>query len=185
LRGEKGAAVAAADKALAHSQTIQVKLLAGRIYAETGETAKAQKLTASLNSVEAESQSYAKIIEGMSAAKQGDARHAVEALSDATKLLDTWIGRFELGRAYLQAGMFVEADSEFDRCLKRRGEANELFLDDVPTFRYGPLVYYYQGQVREGLKSPTFAESYRNYLGTRSPGSDDPLLPEIRRRFGQ
>jgi hypothetical protein len=42
-------------------------------------------------------------------------------------MLDTWIGRFELGRAYIEAGAFTEADSEFDQCLKRRGEAIELF----------------------------------------------------------
>jgi len=186
LRGEKGAAIAAADKATAHSQSVQVRFLAGRIFAEAGEIAKAQKLSVSLGSeLQAEPQAYAKIIEGGSALKQGDSRQAIQALTNADKLLDTWIGRFELGRTYLEAGLFAEADSEFDRCIKRRGEAIELFLDNVPTFGYFPLVYYYQGRVREGLKSPAFSESYRNYLGTRGPASDDPLLPEIRRRLGQ
>jgi eukaryotic-like serine/threonine-protein kinase len=79
----------------------------------------------------------------------------------------------------------VEADSEFDRCVKRRGEALELFMDNVPTFGYFPPVYYYQGRVREGLKSAGFAESYRNYLSIRGKAAEDPLLPEIRRRLGQ
>ncbi len=70
--------------------------------------------------------------------------------------------------AYLEAGLFVEADSEFDRCVKRRGEALELFLDNVPTYGYFPLVYYYLGRVREGLKSPGFAESYRTSEHSRS-----------------
>jgi len=186
LQGQMGAAVAAADKALAHSQSVQVRFLAGRIFAEAGEIAKAQKLAASLGSEsQAESQAYAKIIEGKSAVKQGDSRQAIRALTEADKLLDTWIGRLELGRAYLEAGLFVEADSEFDRCIKRRGETSELFIDNVPSFGYFPLVYYYQGRVREGLKSPAFAESYRTYLSIRGKAGEDPLLPEIRNRLGQ
>jgi tetratricopeptide (TPR) repeat protein len=186
LRGQKAAAIAAADKAAAHDQSVQTRFLAGRIYAETGENAKAQKLAASLSSeLQAEPQAYGKILEGKSALKQGDSRQAIKAFTEANKLLDTWIGRLELGRAYLEAGLFVEADSELDRCIERRGEAMELFMDDVPTYSYFPPVYYYQGRAREELKSPAFAESYRNYLNIRGKAGEDPLLPEIRRRLGQ
>ncbi len=186
LREQRGAAVAAADKALANSQSVQVRFLAGRIFAEAGEIAKAQKLAASLGSEsKAEPQAYGKIIEGKSALKQGDSRQAIKAFTEADNLLDTWIGRFELGRAYLEAGLYVEADSEFDRCIKRRGEALELLMDNVTTYGYFPLVYYYQGRVREGLKIPGFAESYRTYLSIRGKAGEDPLLPEIRRRLGQ
>jgi len=186
LRGQKAAAIAAADKAAAHDQSVQTRFLAGRIYAETGENAKAQKLAASLSSeLQAEPQAYGKILEGKSALEQGDSRQAIKAFTEANKLLDTWIGRLELGRAYLEAGLFVEADSELDRCIRRRGEAMELFMDDVPTYSYFPPVYYYQGRAREELKSPAFAESYRNYLNIRGQAGEDPLLPEIRRRLGQ
>jgi tetratricopeptide (TPR) repeat protein len=186
LQGQMGAAVAAADKALAHSQSVQVRFLAGRIFAEAGEIAKAQKLAASLGSEsQAESQAYAKIIEGKSVLKQGDSRQAIKTFTEADNLLDTWIGRLELGRAYLESGLFVEADSEFDRCIKRRGETSELFIDNVPSFGYFPLVYYYQGRVREGLKSAAFAESYRMYVSIRGKAGEDPLLPEIRHRLGQ
>ena len=41
-----------------------------------------------------------------------------------------------------------------DRCLKRRGEALELFMDNTVTYSYLPYVYYYQGRVRQGLKTP-------------------------------
>ena len=99
--------------------------------------------------------------------------------------MDTWIGRFELGRAYLDAGAFAEADSEFDRCIKRRGESILLFLDEVPTYGYFPLVYYYQGRVREGLKSSGFADSYRAYLSIRQNAGEDPLLADVRRRAGR
>jgi serine/threonine protein kinase/Flp pilus assembly protein TadD len=186
LREQKAAAVAAAGKALAHSQAVKFKFLAALVFVEAGELAKAQKLAASLGSeLQAEPQAYGKIIEGKLALKRGDARRAIEALTDANKLLDTWIGHFELGQVYLAAGLFVDADSEFDRCVKRRGEALEFFQDNVPTYGFFPLVYYYQGRVREGLKSPGFAEPYRTYLSIKGQAGEDPLLPEIRRRIGK
>ena len=116
--------------------------------------------------------------------KNGDARAAIKTLTEANTLLDTWIGHFDLGRAYLEAKAFTQADSEFDRCIKRRGEALSLFLDEEPTFGYFPPVYYYQGRVREGLGSAGFAESYRVYLAMRGQSKDDPLVMEVRRRAG-
>ena len=100
-------------------------------------------------------------------------------------MLDTWIGRFELGRAYLEAGAFAEADSEFDRCIGRLGEVLALFMDLVPTYGYLPPVYYHQGRVREGLNSAGAADSYRTYLDIRGKAGEDPLLPDIRRRLNQ
>lgn len=186
LREQKMTAVADAYKALDHSQSVQIRFLAGRIFAETGEKAKAQEIAAALGKeLQAEPQAYGKIIEGKSALKQGDSRQAIKSFTEANNLLDTWIGRLELGRAYLEAALFTEADSEFDRCIKRRGEAMELFLNDVPTYSYFPIVYYYQGRVREGLKSAAFADSYHIYLSLRGQAGEDPLLPEIRRRLGQ
>lgn len=186
LREQKGAAVAAADKALANSQSVQIRFLAGRVFAETGELAKAQKVAASLASeLQAEPRAYGKIIDGETALKQGEGRQAIKSITDAQNLLDTWIGRLELARAYLDAGLFVDADSELDRCIKRRGESLELFMDNVPTYAYFPSVYYYQGRVREGLKSPAFAESYRTYLSIRGQTAEDPLLSDIHKHLGQ
>ena len=132
---------------------------------------------------QAEPQAYAKIIEGDAALKAGDPRSAIKALTDASAIVDTWIGRFDLGRAYLGAGAFAQADSEFDRCLKRRGEALSLFLDEEPTYAYFPQVYYYQGRVREALNSAGFADAYRTYLGIREKAGEDPLLADIRKRI--
>jgi eukaryotic-like serine/threonine-protein kinase len=186
LRGQNGAAVASAEKALANGQTLQVRFLAGRVFAEAGDKAQAQKMADSLaKEIETEPQAYAKIIAGKLALKQGDSRLAIKDITDANTLLDTWIGRFELGRAYLQAGQFTEADSEFDRCIKRRGEALELLMDNTVTYGYFPYVYYYQGRVRQGLKTPAFADSYRTYLSIRGQSTEDPLVAEVRKSLGQ
>jgi tetratricopeptide (TPR) repeat protein/tRNA A-37 threonylcarbamoyl transferase component Bud32 len=186
LRGEIARAVADATKALSTSQTVPVRVLAALTFVESGQISKAQTLAAGLASeLQAEPQSYAKIIEGMVALKRGDNRQASTTLTDATKLFDTWISHFELGQAYLEAGLFVESDSEFDKCIQRRGEVLELFMDDTPTYGYLPDVYYYQGRVREGLKSPGFAEPYRTYLSIRGKAGEDPRLAEIRRRISR
>ena len=104
---------------------------------------------------------------------------------EANGLLDTWIGHFDLGRPYLEAGAFPQADSELDRSIGRRGEALSLLADEEPTYGYFPPAYYYQGRVREGLKSERFAEAYRAYLDIRGQSKEDPLLPDVRRRTGR
>jgi hypothetical protein len=134
--------------------------------------------------VQTEPQAYSKLVDGEIAMNSNDPKGAVKLFTDANGLLDTWIGRFDLGRAYLESGAFTEADSEFDRCLKRRGEALALFLDEVPTYGYFPAVYYYQGRVREGMKSSGYAESYKKYLSIRGSAAEDPFIADIHRRTG-
>jgi tetratricopeptide (TPR) repeat protein len=135
--------------------------------------------------LQAEPQAYRKLIDAEAALQEHHSQQALELLTEAKKLADIWIVHFDLGLVYVEAGAFVEADSEFDQCLKRRGELLELFTDDMPTYSYLPPVYYYQGLVRENLKSPGYAESYRTYLGIRGQAGEDPLLAEIHRRLGQ
>ena len=57
-------------------------------------------------------------------------------------------------------------------------------MDEEPTYGYFPTVYYYQGVVREGLNNAASADSYRAYLNIRGKSTEDPLLPEVRRRAG-
>jgi tetratricopeptide (TPR) repeat protein len=186
LQGQKGPAVAAAEASLANSKTVKSRFSAGRVFIAAGQANRAQELAAGLAAeLQSEPQAYAKLLEGESALASGDPSRAITVFKEANSLLDTWIGRFDLGRAYLEAGAFAEADSEFDRCIKRRGEALSLFLDQSPTYGYFPPVYYYVGRLREGLKSAGFAESYRTYLSIRGKAGEDPLLAEVRKRAGQ
>jgi tetratricopeptide (TPR) repeat protein len=185
LRGDKTAALTAIASALDLSKAVKTRFLAAQIFVAEDELSKATEMARELSSdLQLEPQAYGKLIDGELALKKGDGRGAVKLFTDANNLLDTWIGRFELGRAYLEIGAFTEADSEFDRCITRRGESLALFLDEVPTYGYFPLVYYFQGRVREGLKSQGFKESYQKYLDIRGAAGEDPLLAEVRRRAG-
>ena len=184
LRGQEGPAVALAREALANSHEAKIRFLAARTFVAADQPDEARELMTGLASeLQAEPQAYAKIVEGEIALKNKDLRQAVALLNQANALLDTWIGHFALGRAYLEAGQTLQADSEFDRCLKRRGEALALFLDEEPTYGYFPAVYYYQGRVREGLGTAGFAESYRAYLEIRGRSGEDPLVAEVRQRM--
>jgi tetratricopeptide (TPR) repeat protein len=187
LRQQKPAAIAAAQQALANSKAPKIRFLAGRIFIEAGDIPRARTVATGLASeVQAEPQAYAKVLEGVIALAGGDARQAIKPLTEANTLLDTWIGHFDLGRAYLAAGLFPQADSEFDRCVTRRGEALALFLDEEPTYGFFPPVYYYQGRVREAMNNAGgAAESYRTYLGIREKAGEDPLLADVRKRAGK
>jgi tetratricopeptide (TPR) repeat protein len=185
LQGDHAAALADTDKALGQSQIAPIEFLAARTYVDAGQIAKAQKLATTLSSsLSSESQAYGKIIGGLIAMKKKDTNESIRQLSAANSLLDTWIGHFELGRAYLEAGAFTEADAQFDQCMKRRGEVIELFDDNVPTYAYFPPVYYYEGRAREEMKSASFADFYKQYLAIRGQSADDPLVVDIHHRLG-
>jgi eukaryotic-like serine/threonine-protein kinase len=154
MRGQKAAAVAAADKAYASSNAVKIRFLAARTYVEAGDIARARPLMDSLAAeIQSEPQAYAKLLEGDVELKRGNARQAITAMVEGNKLLDTWIGDFDLGRAYFAAGATLQAESQFDRCVKRRGEALALFLDEEPTFAYFPPVLSYQDRLREAPTS--------------------------------
>ena len=124
------------------------------------------------------------MLEGEAKIKRGKPGEAIADLEEARKISDTWPGRFDLGQAYLAAGAFPEADGELEICVKRRGEALAIFLDDVPSFRYLPPVYYSLGRAQEGLKSPGATDSYKAFLAIKDNGGKDPLIADARRRLG-
>ena len=184
-RKQNAAALAAAKLALDNNTAVQTRFVAAQVYAALGEESKAQELAAALaGDLQVDHQTFAKLIQGEIALKKGDSHGAIKIFTDANNMLDTWIGRFDLGRAYLDAGAFPEADSEFDRCIKRRGEALALFLD-LPTYGYFPPVYYYQGRARQGMNAAGFADSFKKYLSIREQAGEDPLLADAKHRAAQ
>lgn len=184
LRGEKAKALAAADRAVAASKQEDVQLAAARVYVGAGREAKARAVAQDLGArLEPDPQAYAKLIEAeILLERGGDPRPAITLLEAGQKTSDTWLGHFDLGRAYLQAHALAAADAELERCLKRRGEATAQFLDEVPTYRLVPPVYYYLGRVKQEGKNPGAAEAFRTFLGIKV-GNEDPMAADARGRL--
>jgi len=122
MQGKTKEAISSADKASSNSKDLAVLYRAAQVYIAAGQDAKALQLVAPLSQrLETEPQAYAKLIAGEAQLKKGNARDALNSFQEAQKLADTWLGHFDMGRAYLDAGAFTEASSEFDTCLNRRG----------------------------------------------------------------
>jgi serine/threonine protein kinase/tetratricopeptide (TPR) repeat protein len=183
LSGQTPQALAAADRSLKTSSDDGVKYLAARVYLEAGRPQQALALAKELEaSLETDGRAYAKLIEGERDLGHNQARNALQSFEDAKKIADTWMGRVDLARAYIELSKFAEADAELETCLKRRGESTALFLDESPTYYLFPPVYYYLGRAQEGLKSPAAAESYKTLLSFKASADKDPLVVDARRR---
>ena len=184
MNGQSAKAVAAAERASNGSTDESLLYPAAMIFLEAGKPDKAMELSRRLGQrLEPDPGAYAKLIEAEDQVRRKEYRNAVRTFQDAQKIADTWIGRFGLGRAYLEAGAFTEADTELDLCVKRKGEATAVYLDDEPSWRYFAPVYYYLGRAREGLQSPGAAEAYRDYLKIREKAANDPLAADAGKRL--
>ncbi len=184
--GQRAAAISTAQQALAGTRDAEILQLAARIAVEAGQITVAREVARLLSKrLDSEPQGFAKLIEGEIALKEGDASGAIRIMREAQKLVDTWIGRFDLGRAYLVAEGFTEADAEFDACIRRRGEAASLTLDLLPTYSYLPAAYYYAGRAQLGNGSPTAAESFKTFLTIKSHAASDPMVTDARKRLGR
>ncbi len=181
--GQTARAVAAAERATGMSSELAVVVSAARVLIEAGEEKKALAAAGQLDArIEPDPQMYAGLLRGEAELERRNYREAITRLKEARRLADSWLVRYALGRAYLEAGSFAEADAEFDACVKRRGEAAAVYLDEVPTFRVFPPVYYYLGRAREGLKSPGAAEAFKTFLAFQT-GEGGPLAADARRRL--
>jgi tetratricopeptide (TPR) repeat protein len=185
LQGKKERAIETAERALKTSGEAEILFSAALVELDAGQEEKARTLQADLNKKpQPEPRVYAKLIGGELSRARGDIGNAVSLFHEAKDLIDTWIGHFLLGRAYLQAEDYTAAYSEFEVCLKRGGEAASVFLNDLPSYGYLPPITYYFGRAQEGLGSEAAADSYNNFLKIK--GKDDgtdPMVAEARRRL--
>lgn len=182
--GRKAPARAAVEEAIGLTRRTSVVVPAARLYVALNENAKADALAKELGSrLQADPRAYAKLIEGEVLLAQGNAPAAIRSFRDAATIADTWLGRHLLGRAYIEAKAFAEAHSELELCLKRRGEATAVFLDDIPSYRYFPATYYYAGVAQKGLQSGGAVESFERYLEIRGKSAEDRFAADARRQI--
>lgn len=187
MQGRPADALKLAAGALQTSTDPSIALLAGRIFILAGQPARGLEAAADLEKkLAAESRMFGKLLEGEAHLSRGDARAALEAFGAAQKTTDTWLGRFGLGRAYLAAGEFTDAQTEFDLCLGRKGEATNFLLDDIPTYRVMAAARYYMARAQEGQGSAAATaaaqESYKAFLAIKQKGDEQGLVADARRR---
>ena len=183
MLGNKADALQSVNKGVSMSKA-NVLFAAARVYLMAGDTAKASALAAELEKqMEAQPQSFGKLIEGDIQLSRGHSKQAIQLYQESRRLVDSWLSRFDLARAYVEAGAFTDANTELETCLKRRGEATDIYVDEQQTFRYFPPTYYYMGRALEGLKSPGAAEAYRNFLSMKDKDAHDPLVDDARKRL--
>lgn len=185
MMGNSKQALTDVQTALSFSKEVDVTFFSARAYIAVGQEQKALELAQQLETrLQPDPQAYGKLIEGEVALKREKAQEALRFFLDSRKIADTWMGRFDAARAYIDASGFAQAYSELEACLKRRGETTALFLDESPTYHLFPPVYYYLGRAQEGLKSPAAAESYKTFLSLKADVSGtDPLIEDARRRL--
>jgi len=181
--GAMGAAVETATRALAIGPDEAIVVPAARMLLHAGRDAEASRLAATLGQqLQPQRQAYARILQGEIALSGRRYADAVNSFRAAQKLADVWLGRYELGIAYLQAGHHAEALAELELAYKRRGEATAIFLDDVPSFRYLVPLHYWLARAQETLGIPTAAANYRTFLALRPPPATNPLSTDAARR---
>ena len=186
LQGKKDLAGDAAERAIATYKREEVLFAAAQVYARAGQEDKARDLAGELRmNIEPINRAYARLIGGELSMARGDVSGAVDLFLEAQGIVDTWLSHFLLGQAYLEAEAYSEAYTEFDRCLKRRGEATSVFFSDLPTYRYLPPVFYYLGRAQEGLNSPEAKDSYKAFLSIKEKGDGDWMVEDARRRLNE
>jgi tetratricopeptide (TPR) repeat protein len=187
LQGRHPDAIKLAEDALSAAADQNIAFMAGRVLIEAGKPARAAELAADLDKkLDREPHMYASLLRGEAELKRGEARAAVENFTAAQKVLDSWIGHFGLGRAYLTASDFTNAQTEFDACITRKGEATNILADDIPTYRFMAMVRYYMGRAQEGQGSPAATaaaqESYKAFVAMKQKGDEQGLVADARKR---
>ncbi len=185
LKGDTERAIEAADEALSSGHNPAVMFMTARIIMLAGEGDRARSVAEEMNQrLEPEPKAYAKLIEGELSRLEGNLPEAISKFQEAQALLDTWIGRCILGRAFLEIKEYPDAHTALDSCLTHRGEAASVFSDDTPTYHFVAAIHYYLGRAQEGLGSAAAAESYQNYLTIKERADwDDPLITDARQRL--
>ncbi|MCG6920619.1 MAG: protein kinase [Acidobacteria bacterium] len=178
-------AVAAAGKAAGLSEHESVRFPAALVLVKARHDAEAEKIAVAMeNTLQSHMTAYAQLIRAAVAVRDGRFGPAVELFRESLKRRDTWLGRFMLGRLYIETERYTEAIGELDACMTRYGEAGDVFFYDFPTVRYLPPLYYYLARAQEALGSADARTNYERFIELRG-GADppDPLAADARKRL--
>ena len=181
--GDTEGAIKAATQSLRPVRANATLVPAALIYVAAGERDAALEIAASLaEKLSPQSRAYAALIEALVTLESGNHVQAIEQLTEAVELADLWLLRFHSGRAYFEAGYFVEALDEFTAASDRHGEATALFLDDLPTYRFMATLPYWMGRAQTELGMTEDAvKNFQTFVARRPAGA--PLADDARQRL--
>jgi tetratricopeptide (TPR) repeat protein len=182
-RGDAAQALAAAERAVKASRASSVLLIAGDIMADAGAEGNARAIADELGARgDGPARMYAEVLRAAIARRERDVAGAVAHGKAALALGDGWLARYALARAHLEAGAHAEAQEQLDQCERRRGEATDVFVDNIPTYRLYAPVRYYLALAEQALGDPAAERVMTDFLAVRRHG-EDPLTADARRRL--
>ena len=185
MLGNKADATKSVEQGVAMSKA-NVLFAAAHVYIVAGDYTRASALGAELSKqLGATPQAFGKLIEGDIQLGRGNARQAIQFYRESVRLVDSWLAHFDLARGYIAADAYTDASTELETCLRRRGEATDIYIDEQQTFRYFPATYYYLGRALEGLKSSDAKDAYKNFLAMKVPSAHDPLVDDAKKRLAK
>src|SRR5207245_10166050 len=137
------------------------------------------------NMLQSQTRSYARLIRAAVALHEKRYADAIEAIRDGQRLHDSWLAHELLAEVYSAAGRFGEALADWELCVKRRGEATDVFFADTSSLHYLPPVYYWLGRSQEALGAADGARaSYQEFLRWRGEADPpDPLAADAQARL--
>jgi tetratricopeptide (TPR) repeat protein len=185
--GRRKEAAAAALQAIKISRDDEVLLPAAFTLGAVGQPAAAEAIAKDLdNRLQPQSRAYARLITADLALGDKRLPAALDALNEGKKRLDSWFVHLLLGRTYLTAGQAPEALAEFEMCLKRQGEATDVFFANGATLRYLSPVHYWLARSQEMLGNAGARQNYEWYVKLRgATDAADPMLIDSRARLAK
>ncbi|MFC2157608.1 protein kinase [Acidobacteriota bacterium] len=184
-KGQSSQALPLVEQALNESSSLDVLYPAAEIYLNCGMPDKTEAIAAALEQkLEDDPQAYAKLIRARIALKSGQFANAITLIIEAQNKVDTWLGHFLKGQAFIEGKDGIAAGSEFDLCYKRRGEAMFVHFNDLPTSFYLPLLVYQTALAQAEMKSYDAAKAnFQKFLEIKSGADGDPMVTDARRRL--
>ena len=180
---DTAATIEALEKGLKLAGANAVLVPAALMYIAAEKPDEALKLADSLSQkLPPQPRAYAALIQALVTLESGNYVQAIEQLTGAVEIADLWLLRFYLGRAYFEAGYYVEALDEFTAARDRHGEATAVFLDDLPTYRIIATLPYWLGRAQAELGMTDDAvKNFTNFISRRPAGG--PLADDARQRL--
>jgi len=181
-KGDRRAALRAATAAMG-SGAPRPEYMAAAVAVEAGsDTGAPGKIEAWSRNPFPEWRLYGKLLAGDRARAANRPGDAIATYTDAALIAPSWMTHERLGRAYLAAGAWADAERELAWCLEHRGEA-AVFM--TPTLSYLPdvMLAIARSKDRRHAAAGELRAAYAAVVALAPDAQHDPITDEARRRI--